>query len=289
MVIGNGFFTDTESDALIEMQSRSGCDVKRCVFPTVGNIIYYISKTGDLYGMQKIQGKRLTRTRKVVKNKGGMTARLSSTPHKEMWIPLQVLTYCTFTLREWKPDVQLEFKNGNQYDVRPDNLQPKQKYIPPEWSERMTWREKIYKANFMHVAWSVNYVTDLDIEDCKDLAQSAFIYLCTDGYRPIQHKTDIVGLWVEYARMRAVDYIRRRWVPDSELVERHGNRDKPYEIDLFHLQPGEKRSTYLRMWAEGNTPTEIAEVCGCKPSTVGASVTRSIQFLQRYFKRDKEL
>ena len=69
MVIGNGFFTDTESDALIEMQSRSGCDVKRCVFPTVGNIIYYISKTGDLYGMQKIQGKRLTRTRKVVKNK----------------------------------------------------------------------------------------------------------------------------------------------------------------------------------------------------------------------------
>ena len=148
------------------------------------------------------------------------------------------------------------------------------------------WREKIYKANFMHVAWSVNYVTDLDIEDCKDLAQSAFIYLCTDGYRPIQHKTDIVGLWVEYARMRAVDYIRRRWIPDSELVERHGNRDKPYEIDLFHLQPGEKRSTYLRMWAEGNTPTEIADVCGCKPSTVGASVTRSIQFLQRYFKKE---
>jgi DNA-directed RNA polymerase specialized sigma24 family protein len=215
-----------------------------------------------------------------------MTARLSSTPHKETWIPLQVLTYCTFTLREWKPDVQLEFKNGNQYDVRPDNLQPKQKYIPPEWSERMTWREKIYKANFMHVAWSVNYVTDLDIEDCKDLAQSAFIYLCTDGYRPIQHKTEIVGLWVDYARMRAIDYIKRRWLPDSELVERQGNRDKPYEIDLFHLQPGEKRSTYLRMWAEGNTPTEIAEVCGCKPSTVGASVTRSIQFLQRYFKKE---
>ena len=267
------------------MQSRSGCDVMRCVFPTVGNIIYYISKTGDLYGMQNIQGKRLTRTRKVVKNKGGMTARLSSRPHKETWIPLQVLTYCTFTLREWKPDVQLEFKNGNQYDVRPDNLQPKQKYIPPEWSERMTGREKIYKANFMHVAWSVNYVTDLDIEDCKDLAQSAFIYLCTDGYRPIQHKTEIVGLWVDYARMRAIDYIRKRWLPDSDFVERQGNRDKPFELDLFHLQPGERRSTYLRMWAEGNTPTEIAEVCGCSLSTVSASISRSIQFLQRYFKK----
>lgn len=87
-------------------------------------------------------------------------------------------------------------------------------------------------------------------------------------------------------KQEVIDEIKRRWLPDSELVERQGNRDKPYEIDLFHLQPGEKRSTYLRMWAEGNTPTEIAEVCGCKPSTVGASVTRSIQFLQRYFKKE---
>ena len=153
----------------------------------------------------------------------------------------------------------------------------------------MTWREKVYKSHFMHVAWSVNYYTDLDIEDCKDLAQEAFIYICTYGYKPIQHKTEIVGLWIDYARLRAIDYIRKRWLPDSDLVERQGKRDKPYELDLFHLQPGEKQSTYLRMWAEGNTPTEIAKVCGCKASTVGASVTRSIQFLQRYFKREKEL
>ena len=289
MVIGNGFFSDTESDALREMKSRSGCEVKRCVFPTIGNIMYFISTKGDLYGVQTIQGKRLTRTRSVQKNKGGITARLSSAPHKESWVPLQVLTYCTFTLNEWKPDVQLEFKNGNPYDVRPDNLKPKQKYIPPEWSERMAWREKIYQSHFMHVAWSVNYYTDLDIEDCKDLAQEAFIYICTYGYKPIQHKTEIVGLWIDYARLRAIDYIRKRWLPDSDFVERQGNRDKPFELDLFHLQPGERRSTYLRMWAEGNTQTEIAEVCGCKPSTVGASVTRSIQFLQRYFKREKEL
>lgn len=259
------------------------------MFPTIGNILYFISTKGDIYGMQTIQGKRLTRTRSVQKNKGGITARLSSSPHKESWVPLQVLTYCTFTLNKWKPDVQLEFKNGNPYDVRPYNLQQKQRYIPTEWSERMAWREKIYQSHFMHVAWSVNYYTDLDIEDCKDLAQSAFIYLCTDGYRPIQHKTEIVGLWIDYARLRAIDYIRKRWFPDSDFVERQVSRDKPFELDLFHLQPGERRSTYLRMWAEGNTPTEIAEVCGCKPSTVGASVTRSIQFLQRYFKKEQGL
>ena len=289
MVIGNGFFTDTLQEAVKEMQERSHCGVEHCPFPTIGNIDYYISEKGDLYGMQNIQGKQLTRLKKSVKYKSGYSARLQESPRHEICVPLQVLVYCAFTLKRWEPTVQLDFKNGNQYDVRPDNLQPKQKYIPPEWSERMTWRGKIYKANFMHVAWSVNYVTDLDIEDCKDLAQSAFIYLCTDGYRPIQHKTDIVGLWVEYARMRAVDYIRRRCVPDSELVERYGNRDKPYEIDLFHLQPGEKRSTYLRMWAEGNTPTEIAKECKCSPSTVRESISRSIQFLQRYFKKEQGL
>lgn len=287
MVIGNGFFTDTESDALREMQSRSGCDVKRCMFPTVGNIIYYISKTGDLYGMQKIQGKRLTRMRKVVKNKGGMTARLSSAPHKETWIPLQVLTYCTFTLREWKPDVQLEFKNGNQYDVRPDNLQPKQKYIPPEWSERMTWREKMYKANFMHVAWSVNYVTDLDIEDCKDLAQSAFIYLCTNGFKQMQHRTDIVGLWVKIARFRAFDYmhhVTHRQVYD--VIDYMGNRDTDYEFDLFSLLPGEKMQLYTRLYFEGNTPTEIAKEYNVHLGTVSSAVTRSVQYLREYLKKE---
>lgn len=289
MVIGNGFFSDTEGDALIEMKIRSGCDVKRCVFPTIGNIMYFISINGDLYGVQRIQGKYLTRTRKVIKTKSGFTARISVSPNKEAYFPLQLLTYCTFILNEWKLDLQLEFKNGNPYDVHPKNLCLKNNHIPIEWANNMAMREDVYRSHFMHVAWSVNYYTGFDIEDCKDLAQSSFIYLCTNGYRPIQHDSEILGLWINYARIRAYDYIRRRWLSNSEFVERQGNRDKPFELDLFHIQPGERRSTYLRMWAEGNTMTEIAEVCGCKPSTVRASVLRSIQFLQRYLKKEKKL
>ena len=72
MVIGNGFFSDTLSDAIKEMQRISQCEVVQCAFPTIGNIMYYISYKGDIFGMQTIGGKRLTRNRKTTKNKVGI-------------------------------------------------------------------------------------------------------------------------------------------------------------------------------------------------------------------------
>ena len=50
MVIGNGFFSENRQTALAEMTERSKCEVRHLPFPTVGNITYYISYTGDLYG-----------------------------------------------------------------------------------------------------------------------------------------------------------------------------------------------------------------------------------------------
>lgn len=98
MVIGNGFFTDTETDAVKEMETRSRAKVKAVPYSTVGNIRYFASETGDIYGMQMIQGKCLTRTKKPVKYKKGYTARLQESPRHELWVPLDVLIYCTFVL-----------------------------------------------------------------------------------------------------------------------------------------------------------------------------------------------
>ena len=61
MVIGNGFFSENREAALAEMTERSKCEVKHLPYPTVGNIMYYISYVGDLYGQQMIQGRPLTR------------------------------------------------------------------------------------------------------------------------------------------------------------------------------------------------------------------------------------
>lgn len=292
MVIGNGFFTDTRQDAVKEMQERSHCRVEHCPFPTIGNIDYYISEKGDLYGMQNIQGKQLTRLKKSVKYKSGYSARLQKSPRREVWVPLQVLVYCAFTLKRWEPTVQLDFKNGNPYDVHPDNLQPKQAEEHPEWTEAMEERQWAYDKEYTRICYSTAFYIGIPIEDSKDIVSQTFIELCTTGNNHSIHNTDeFIGLWHKMSRRRAIDFYHhygKRFDMEiyDTLLEIKGNHDAPYERDLFHLQPGERRSTYLRMWAEGNTPTEIAEVCGCKPSTVGASVTRSIQFLQRYFKKE---
>lgn len=42
------------------------------------------------------------------------------------------------------------------------------------------------------------------------------------------------------------------------------------------------------MYFEGNQPTEIARECGVSLGTVGSSVTRSIQFMRKYFRKDIE-
>lgn len=292
MVIGNGFFSENREAALAEMTERSKCEVKHLPYPTVGNITYYISYVGDLYGQQMIQGRPLTRQGKHQKYSNGYTARLSERPHHQVGFKLQVLTWSAFVLNQWNPDVDLEFKNGNVYDVRPCNLQERVETIPTEWAATMERRKDMYVSKFLNVAWSVNYVTGLPLEDCKDAAQDAFIYLCCEGYKGKQRETDeFIGLWIRLARFRAIDRIKH--VNDRQvygLADYLPSKKRTgYEFDWFKLQPGEKRQRYLRMFFEGNRPTEIAEACGVSLGTVSSSVTRSMQYYQRYFKHEIEL
>ena len=292
MVIGNGFFSENREAALAEMTERSKCEVKHLPYPTVGNITYYISYVGDLYGQQMIQGRPLTRQGHHQKYSNGYTARLSERPHHQVGFKLQVLTWSAFVLNQWNPDVDLEFKNGNVYDVRPCNLQERVETIPTEWAATMERRKDMYVSKFLNVAWSVNYVTGLPLEDCKDAAQDAFIYLCCEGYKGKQRETDeFIGLWIRLARFRAIDRIKH--VNDRQvygLADYLPSKKRTgYEFDWFKLQPGEKRQRYLRMFFEGNRPTEIAEACGVSLGTVSSSVTRSMQYYQRYFKHEIEL
>ena len=104
---------------------------------------------------------------------------------------------------------------------------------------------------------------------------------------------DFIGLWVKVSRMRAIDFYYhhlQHFNSDNYdlLLELRGRNDKPYEFYWFKLRPGQKRQTYLRMYFEGNSPTEIAKECGSRLSTVSSEVTRSVQFMQKYFKRDIE-
>ena len=111
-----------------------------------------------------------------------------------------------------------------------------------------------------------------------------------------QRETDeFIGLWKRVARFRAIDRMKHQEYRQvggeayDVVLETHGRRDRGYELDWFRLQPGEKRQRYLRMFFEGNRPTEIAEACGVSLGTVSSNVTRSMQFYQRYFKHEIEV
>ena len=165
-----------------------------------------------------------------------------------------------------------------------------------EWASTMDRRKGIYQSHFLDVAWSVNYVTGLSFDDCKDAAQDAFIYLCCEGYMGHQRETDeFIGLWKRVARFRAIDRLKHQEYRQvggeayDVVLETHGRHDRGYEFDWFRLQPGEKRQRYLRMFFEGNRPTEIANACGVSLGTVSSSVTRSMQYYQRYFKHEIEV
>lgn len=287
MVIGNGFFRDTISDAINEMQRISKCEVVQCAFPTIGNIVYYISYNGDIFGMQTIGGKRLTRNRKTTKNKGGISARLCISEHREVCIPLQVLTYCSFVLKAWNPDVKLTFINGDVYDVRPCNLSEQKEQIPKEWTERMCEQSNDYERNYKRICNAVSFFNGLSIEDSQDVVSQTFIYLCTDGFNEsIKDHNDFNGLWMKLSQKRAIDFWRRRFILSDNLENIIGYRQRTYEVNLFEVQPGEKRQKYLKLWSQGYDTTEIAKEYRVTISTVSSSITRSIQFLRKYIKND---
>ena len=301
MNINGGFFSDTEGDALREMQKMVKCKVKRCAYPTTKNLTYYISEHGHLFGQQRIQGKLLTRGPKQPGSKhshgkrkdGGTTLRLSNGRHGkggESFIRAELLVYCTFCLHRWEPDLQIDFKNGRATDLRPDNLMEHRDEIPPEWAEQLTEYADIYQQNFDRVAESVKWWAGISKEDAKDIAQATFVWLCTSGYKGCVN----AALWTFWAKRRGIDfyYKHQRHYNTADydaILELRGQRDQAVEVDLFHIQKGEVRSRNLTLWAQGYTPTEIAEMTGSTTGNVGCSVTRSIQFLRKYFRHEKEL
>lgn len=300
MVIGNGFFSDTKEDAVREMTERSGCEVKQCVFPTMGNLTYYLSKSGDLYGMQRVKGtgKFITRGPKKPdhgthqkRRDGGITHRLKESPKHEKSVKAELLVYCTYILGRWEPDLRIDFKDGRATNIHPDNLQEHQEEIPPEWTERLEQWKNVYSSQFNTVVAHCTWWTGISREDARDVVQSTYIWLCCDGYR--SDPDDFTKIWTYWAKIRAMDFWRHHNRFNMEdydaLLELRGQRDRPVEVDLFHIQKGEKRSRYLELWAQGHTPTEIAEMTGSTTTNVGCSVTRSVQFLQKYFRHEKEL
>ena len=305
MVFENGFFTYTENEALEEMTKAAGCLVLPCVFPTASKIAYYLSEKGDIYSVQPVQGKFLTRTKSVEtgshskRKNGGLIVRLKSNPKTERTFHLEWLMYCTFVLKRWEErQQQLVFLDGNARNVRPDNLRLPSKRIPPEWSEHMDRHKALYESEFNNIARMTACWSGLPYEDAKDIVQSVFILKTTEFY-----SGDFNGkLWFYMCKKRALDYLNNRYrrFVHGEFIEDvyEGGTDTHCEVNLYDIRPGQRSRKgkkgnlagyYLYLWARGCTPTQIAEMSGSKIGTVASNITHRLQYLNQQLKNEEKL
>lgn len=289
------FYADTIDDLRKEIRKRSGCEVRESVFPTFGEMTYYVSVNGYIFGISSriIHGKhygygplkpesyRSTQTKLGVK----YTIRDGGSHEKHIWA--EQLVYCTFVLGKWDETVSIAFKDGNPANVHLDNLIAYREIIKPEWIENMKMYEDIYKHNFSDVVDFIIWNCNLSRAAAKDVAQDAFIWITTNREMP----DNMIGAWKHWSKFfgknELYNITKVRYLDDIDSY--FGKANKTYEIDLFGLIKDEKRREAVRLCFSGYTKQEAADLLGIKMRTLRYYYESSINYLRDYLKKDKEM
>lgn len=292
MVIANGFISPNKDAALEEVKKLcKGSEVRVAVMPPLCTMTYFISNIGEMYGCQQMKNFCLTKPLKPEQRYSiGVNIRYAVGGGKQKPAYMQYIMYATYVLGYWNENLQLETKDGNVYNYQLSNIKVKDEDYRL-FVNNMDVLKHVYKSSFLDVSWYAKYVcNDIDFEDAKDIASKAFYELCNIPYQ--YEPSFFVGLWKNTVRKRVYDYLDYRnrftdslWHEDGE--ERYGNTDRDVEVaDLWWHIRGDKCRQTMKLYAEGETPTEISEQIGSKRASVASCITRTIQHLQGIYARD---
>ena len=287
------FYADTIDDLRKEIRKRSGCEVRESVYPTFGEMTYYVSENGEVYGISSriIHGKhygygphkpepyRNTQTKLGIK----YSIRDGGSHEKEIWA--EQLVYCTFVLGKWDETVRIAFKDGNHANVHLNNLVAYKEIIKQEWSENMKMYEDIYIHNFSDVVDYIRWNCNLSRTAAKDVAQDAFLWITKNREMP----NNMIGSWKHWSKFfgknELYNITKVRYLDNIDSY--FGKSSKPYEIDLFGLIKDEKRREAVRLCFSGYTKQEVADLLGIKMRTVKYYYQSSISYLRDYLKNEQ--
>ena len=291
------FFANNEAEALRELESRCKCKVKPIVMPTDGVRQYCITEHGELYGIRKMKG-----TRKYM-GYGPIKPKKTSPPRNEdicvryeIYITTQStkhvraekLVFCTFVLNRWDEDIEINFKDGNQFNVRLDNLEVKHLPIPPEWNERMEAQADVYAKNFNRIVDYVSYFGNITEEDAKDVVQGTFIWIIPqkEGDQP----QNFVGAWMKWSLKRSTDYSRwyARVSKIGDVEELLGSKQHFYEFNPATLINNNKHRKILELYMAGCTHESIAEYIGTTTGSISTTISDIRKKIRRYFGNEIE-
>lgn len=290
------FFANNEHDALNELESRCRCKVRPIVLPTDGVRVYCISEHGELYGIRKMKGTRKymgygpIKPQKDRHRNEDICVRfdLYLDTHHTKFVRAEKLVFCTFVLNRWDEDIEINFKDGNQLNVRLDNLEVKHLPIPPEWNERMEAQADVYAKNFNRIVDYVQYFGNITEEDAKDVVQGTFIWIITqkEGEQP----QNFVGAWMKWSLTRSTEYSRwyARVSKIGDVEELLGSKQHFYEFNPATLITNEKHRKILELYMAGCTQESIAEYLGTTPGTVSTTIGQIRKKVRRYFGNEIE-
>lgn len=282
------FFANNEAEALRELESRCKCKVKPIVMPTDGVRQYCITEHGELYGIRKMKGTRKYMGYGPIKPHNCDKDKcvrfdLYLNTHNTKLVRAERLVFCTFVLNRWDEDIDINFKDGNQLNVRLDNLEVKYVPTPPEWKERMEAQADIYAKNFNRIVHYVSYFGNITEEDAKDVVQGTFIWIITqkEGDQP----QDFVGAWMKWSLTRSTEYSRwyARVSKIGDVEELLGSKQHFYEFNPATLITNERHRKMLELYMVGCTPESIAEYLGTTHGTVNTTIGQMRKKIRKYF------
>ena len=275
------------------MRNRCLCDVRPIPFPTVDSMTYWVTEKGDAFGCNKMRTMCVTRPLKIERRyKRGCNIRYSIYGGKQKEAYMQNVMWSAFVSKEWLPDLEFSFKDGNQYNFALSNIEPKKTKANQTLLDNIRLFAVEYERYFNKVVNHLHWVSsDIPYDDIKDIASETFLYLC--GFRSYASDDNFAKIWTRTAEKRCVDWWRKYQCGKEGLFHEDSQEEK-YSVpehrvevaDIWRHLRGEKCKKTMQLYSEGLTPTEIAKEMGSSIGTVGSCITRTIQNLREIYSAD---
>ena len=289
----NTFFANSEVDALAEFGNLAGCEVRKCVYPVRGERVYYISTSGQLFGLIRDKSKHVfigytINARILHKNKERPTPGVwYGVKHymtgKDTVVKAERMVYNTFVLGRWNEEVKVQFKDGDQHHVSLDNIEEQHDTFDHKWAVNMSHYTQIYRREFNRVVDYVEWFCKIREDEAKDCVQDTFMWLTSvDRELP----SYFVGAWMFWSKINGMHYIRNN-ARMLSIGDWDGCvYDKPLDIDIIGMVKNKKKRDILLMKLHGYTEREIADKHGYTVGTVHNTVRRVIANLRSEFLKD---
>ena len=282
------FVVNKPQDAIEVFKQMCGCDVRQVVFPHNGWATYYISEDARCFGIKwhrltnKYAAYEMSLATDVYKPNMMPQYLLRPDLGHQVKVRADRLVYCTFKLGEWRKDIQPKYKDGNRNNCKLDNLYLESEIVQDfaPLRERMEKYTPLYEQNFMMVARYIKYVCKyIELDDAKDAAQEAFIWLTGKDY-------DFhLGNWMKYGKFLGFQHIRKGGTVDIEYNPVQ-SLDRAFEIDVTRYIKNPKAKKYFELYLQGYDQADIARMLNMDPTLLSYHIRKSRKIIKEVLSED---